>query len=62
MRLPVLKMLASLRLTVSLLGCRMANYAASEPITVENPNAIIQAEACVDRDENPYRRRPEVVN
>jgi hypothetical protein len=47
------------RLTVSLMGCRMRNYAGAEPITIENPNAIIQAEACVDRDENPYRRRPE---
>ncbi|MDP6041158.1 MAG: hypothetical protein QGG64_21590 [Candidatus Latescibacteria bacterium] len=46
------------RLTVSLMGCRMRNYAASEPITVENPNAVIQAEVCVDRDENPYRHRP----
>jgi hypothetical protein len=42
------------RLTVSLTGCRMRNYASPEPITVENPNAIIQAAACVDKDENPF--------
>ncbi len=46
------------RLTVSMFGCRMRNYAAAEPLTIENPNAIIQAEACVDRDENPFRHRP----
>ncbi|NQT94420.1 MAG: hypothetical protein HQ559_16815 [Lentisphaerae bacterium] len=46
------------RLTVSLVGCRMRDYVRADPITVENRHAIIQAEACVDRDENPYRRRP----
>ena len=44
------------RLTVSMVGCRMRNYAAAEPITVENPQALIQAVACVDKDENPYNR------
>lgn len=39
------------RLTVSLVGCRMRNYASAEPITRSNPNARIQAVACVDRDE-----------
>jgi hypothetical protein len=43
------------RLTVTLLGCRMRDYAAVDPLTVENPNAVIQAEACVDKHENPYR-------
>lgn len=42
-------------LTVSLTGCRMRDYVAAAPITVENPNAIIQAAVCVDKDENPYR-------
>ena len=42
------------RLTVSMVGCRMRNYAADDPITVENPRALIQAVACVDKDENPY--------
>lgn len=44
------------RLTVSLTGCRMRNYVSAQPITVENPNAIIQAVACVDKDETPYRQ------
>ena len=48
------------RLSVSLMGCRMRNYAAVDPITLVNPNAIIQAVACVDRDEKPYRRSVEV--
>ena len=43
-------------LTVSLFGCRMRNYAADEPITVENPQALIQAVACVDKELRPYRR------
>ena len=43
------------RLTVTMTGCRMRSYVAAEPITVENPNAVIQAEACVDKHENPYR-------
>ena len=42
------------KLTVSLFGCRMRNYAADEPITNQNPQALIQAVACVDRDEAPY--------
>ncbi len=42
------------RLTVSLFGCRMRNYIADDPITVENPEAIIQAVACIDKDEQPY--------
>lgn len=42
------------RLSVSLFGCRMRNYAAPEPITVENPNAVIQAAACLDKDEHPW--------
>jgi len=44
------------RLTVSMVGCRMRNYVAADPITIENPNAIVQAVACVDRDENAYQR------
>lgn len=38
------------RLTVSMQGCRMRNY-AGEAVTVENPKATIQATACIDRDE-----------
>ncbi len=43
-------------LTVSLSGCRMRNYAADEPITVENPEALVQAVVCVDKAEEPYNR------
>jgi hypothetical protein len=44
------------RLTVSLFGCRMRNYVADRPITVQNPNAVVQAVACVDKDERPYNQ------
>jgi len=43
-------------LTVSLVGCRMRNYAADEPITVENALALIQAVVCVGKEEEPYNR------
>ena len=38
-------------LTVTLYGCRMRNYRADSPVSVENPNARIEAVACVDKDE-----------
>jgi len=41
-------------LTVSLSGCRMRNYVADAPITRLNTNSIIQATACVDKNEQPY--------
>jgi hypothetical protein len=41
-------------LTVSLTGCRMRNYVADAPITCQNPNALIQAVACVDKDERAF--------
>jgi hypothetical protein len=44
------------RLTVSLVGCRMRNYAADSPITCLNSNAMIQAVACVDQQEEPFNR------
>jgi hypothetical protein len=44
------------KLTVTLFGCRMRNYVAEEPITNLNPNAIIQAVACVDKSERLYNR------
>jgi len=46
------------RLTVSMFGCRMRNYAAAEPVTVQNPEAVLQAVACVDKDENPWPEKP----
>ncbi len=39
------------RLTATLVGCRMRNYAAADPITVENPKAALRVVACVDKDE-----------
>ncbi|MFY0653463.1 MAG: hypothetical protein JXQ96_15580 [Cyclobacteriaceae bacterium] len=44
------------KLTISLVGSRMRNYMADEPITIENPKAAIQAVACVDKDENFYNK------
>ena len=40
--------------TVSLYGCRMRNYRNAEPLTIRNPNACVQAVACVDKDERFY--------
>lgn len=42
------------RVTVSLTNCRMRNYAAEHPLTIENPQALIQAVACVDKDLKPF--------
>ncbi|MDA1278058.1 MAG: hypothetical protein O2960_29025 [Verrucomicrobia bacterium] len=42
------------KLTVSLTGCRMRNYVADAPITLLNTNALIQAVACVDKQEKPF--------
>ena len=41
-------------LTISLFGCRMRNYKANNPITFENPKAIIQAFGCIDKYEKPF--------
>jgi hypothetical protein len=41
------------KLTVTLQGCRMRNY-ADEPITLQNPEALIQATGCVDKNENLF--------
>lgn len=43
------------RLTVSLMGCRMRNYVADDPITNENSAAIVQAVACIDKNELAYQ-------
>ena len=43
-------------LTVSLVGCRMRNYTADEPVTVENDQALIQASVCVDKDRQAYNK------
>jgi hypothetical protein len=44
------------KLTVTLVGCRMRNYVADEPITVENPKALIQVIGCVDKHERAFNR------
>jgi hypothetical protein len=44
------------KLTVSLVGCRMRNYAADSPITLQNTNAIVQIEACLDKSQLPLNR------
>ena len=40
--------------TVSMTGCRMRNYASENPVTIENPNAKVQAAACFDGLGNMY--------
>lgn len=42
------------KLTVSMFGCRMRNYRADAPITVENAAAVVQAVGCVDKAENAF--------
>ncbi|MDF2439844.1 MAG: hypothetical protein JWN98_828 [Abditibacteriota bacterium] len=44
------------RLTVTLFGCRMRNYVAAAPITNLNPNAVIQAVACIDKNERLFNQ------
>jgi hypothetical protein len=44
------------QLTVSLFGCRMRDYTNVEPFTVINPQARIQAVACIDKDERLFNR------
>lgn len=46
-------------LTVTLFGCRMRNYRAESPITIENPKARIEAVACVDKDEKFFSLKKE---
>jgi hypothetical protein len=44
------------RLTVTLTGCRMRNYAAELPVTLLNPKAVVQAIGCVDKEERLVNR------
>lgn len=46
------------KLTVSLSGCRMRNYLADQPVTILNPQAIVQATLCFDKQEQPFRMEP----
>jgi hypothetical protein len=42
------------KLTVTLSGCRMRNYVAEGPFTIENPRALVRAVACIDKDERLF--------
>jgi hypothetical protein len=44
------------KLTVTMNGCRMRNYVADQPITRLNTNSIIQAMACIDKNEMPFNQ------
>lgn len=44
------------KLTVSVWGARMRNYASDSPITLENEKAIIQFSGCFDKDEKLYNK------
>ena len=50
------------RLTVTLSGCRMRNYVADSPITCLNPEALVQAVACIDKDQQAFNRTIEPAN
>ncbi len=41
--------------SISLVGCSMRNYRAADPITNQNPKAIIQKAACVDKSSKPVQ-------
>lgn len=41
--------------TISMFGCRMRDYQSDQPITINNPNAVLQAEGCIDKNELPFR-------
>ncbi|MGV8879761.1 MAG: hypothetical protein ACOH2A_12095 [Sphingobacteriaceae bacterium] len=42
------------KLTVTLTGCRMRDYVADQPITIKNSKAVVQAVACIDKNENLF--------
>lgn len=44
--------------SISMSGCRMRDYKSDLPLTVNNPNAVIQAEGCIDKMEKPYHYPP----
>ena len=39
------------KLTITLYGCRMRNYLSDNPLTIENPAALIEALGCIDKNE-----------
>jgi hypothetical protein len=42
------------KLTITMTGCRMKNYIADSPITCQNPNAVIWAAGCIDKNDNIF--------
>ncbi len=44
--------------TISMFGCRMRNYKSDNPLTILNPNAVIQALGCIDKMEEPFNMIP----
>lgn len=44
------------KLTISIWGSRMRNYASDSPITIENDQAVVQFSGCFDKDENLYNK------
>lgn len=44
------------KLTVSLVGCRMRDYVAEQPFTIKNSKALVQAVACIDKNENLFNK------
>lgn len=42
------------KLTVSMNGCRMWGYIADEPITIDNPKAVVMVTNCIDKNENQF--------
>ena len=46
--------LKGVRYPISMFGCRMRNYVADTPLTIQNDAAIVRAIGCIDKDENPF--------
>lgn len=42
------------KLTVTIFGSRMRNYSSETPLTIENTKAVVQAVACIDKNEELY--------
>ena len=42
--------------TVSMIGCRMTGYTADDPVTLENPLAVVRAVGCFDKDGILYEK------
>lgn len=40
--------------SVSMVGCKMNNYVSDKPLTILNPNAVVQAFGCLDKEGNTY--------